>query len=262
MQDFPLIIAHRGSSENLEENSLGAMEAAVQEGAQMLEMDVRVTKDQIMVLHHNNRLRLLKPNLKINTLTYNELETLGYKLPTLKDVLTKLPKHTLINLDLKDHTMDLALKALIATQNLEERVYFDTSNPFLLQRYQVFFPKASYVLSSVSPVDPLNLSQTFIGRAVIWSVTTLFSRIAGFQFRRKVNRSSFTEHVSLFRAYCRRQDVEYYHSVGIGVFVFTVNREKNMRKFIEMGVDGIKTDRPGELKRVIDDMKRERIEQS
>ena len=48
-----LIIAHRGASAYAPENTLGAFKAAIEMGADMIEFDVRKTKDNVLVLNHN-----------------------------------------------------------------------------------------------------------------------------------------------------------------------------------------------------------------
>lgn len=242
----PLIIAHRGASENVGNNTLESILASAKAGATMIEMDVRITRDQILVLHHNNRLKLTNPKLKIATLTYQELVDQGYNLPTLKEVLEKLPSTMLINLDLKFSTMDLALKELIKFKNIEKRIYFDTNNAFLLHRYQHFFPDANYVLSGNGSWDPFNASDTFVGRIFRFLTPMILSYPIRFQFKRKVKKI-FTDYVSLYWRLCTQKDVNFFHSLGIKVMVYTVNSQDNMRKFIDMGVDGIKTDYPNIL---------------
>ncbi len=249
----PLIIAHRGASGEAEDNSLEAFLLAAKQGADMIEMDVRVTKDQVLVLNHNDRLKRFHPGLKISSKTYHELIAFGMKFPKLEEVLEALPPHILINLDLKSTLMDLALKELINRKKLEKRIYFDTTNWLVLHRYQYFFPNANFILSNSTSWDPLNVSTTYLGRIVRFLIPFFLSLPLKVLFKRKLNRVT-VDYVTLYSRLCTKKDVEFYHSLGIKVFVFTINKEENMRKFIERGVDGIKTDNPGLLSRVIHEM--------
>lgn len=246
----PLIIAHRGASGYAKDNSLEAFLLAIKQGANMVEMDVRVTKDQILVLNHNDRISRLKPGLKVSSKTYQELVELDIKLPKLSDVLEHLPKDILINLDLKSNIMDLALKELVSGKEIEKRIFFDTNNWFVLHRYRIFFPNANFVLNNSTLWDPLNLGSTIIGRIVRFLFSAFLFLPMRFSFQRKLKKVD-TEYVTLYHRLCTKEDVDLYHSLGIKVFVFTLNKEKNMRKFIAMGVDGIKTDKPDLLHSVL-----------
>lgn len=246
----PLVIAHRGASTYEEQNTLEGILLSAKQGADMIEMDVRITKDQILVLHHNNRLKLTKPKLKISSLTYQELTDHGYNLPTLKEVIEKLPDTVLINLDLKSPTMDLALKTLISKKNIEKRIFFDTDNWLVLDRYQHHFPHANFILSNSTSWDPLNVSSTFLGRAAQFLFPFILSFPLRVMFHRKLHKIT-TDYVTLYHRLCKKKDVEFFHSMGIKVFVFTLNKEKNLRAFIDMGVDGIKTDRPALLSEIL-----------
>ncbi len=52
----PLIIAHRGSSEEAYENSMDAFSLAVSQKADMIELDTHLTSDGIFIVHHNKRI--------------------------------------------------------------------------------------------------------------------------------------------------------------------------------------------------------------
>lgn len=239
-----LIIAHRGASQYEEDNSLPAIQLAIEQGADIVEIDVRATKDQVLVLRHDDRFKRLDSKHKVSNMTYQEITDRGIVLPILKEVIKKIPPHIKLNLDLKSPNMDLALKALIdADPNLEERIFFDSPNPFVLQRYHLFFPKSKTVFNSSFQHDPLNLSSSFLGRIGLATLPMLFSYPYRKLFRRQ-SLKTYPHFVSVMPRLCKQQDVDFYHSLGIGVFVAVVNKEKNMHKFIALGVDGIKTDRP------------------
>lgn len=253
MNNRPLIIAHRGASSEAEENTLEAVQLAIQDGADMIEMDLNSTKDQVLVLSHNDRLSLRHPNLKISKLTYEELrEKTGVEFPRLTDVISQIPSHILINLDLKKTTMDLAIEKIISPPEIQKRIYFDSNNAFLLQRYEVFFPQAKSVFNSTL-ANPLNIADTPIAAMAIFFLALFLSFFSRLIFRRKLNQF-FPDYVSLNTRLCSRKNVEFFHKLGIKVMVCPVNKEKNMRKFIDIGVDGIKTDRPKVLSDIVREM--------
>ncbi len=220
------------------------------QGAEIVELDIRQTKDLVLVMSHADLLSLLH-GVKISQLTYAELEARGYQPEKLADTLKAIPPHVRLDLDLKDTYLDLALADLLKKNDDEKRIIFDSNNVPLLHRYQHHFPKAAQMLNTGSLRDPLNMSSTFAGRLILFFLPILFNFPYKFLFRRKVRRS-LPEFISFYSGFCKLADVNFYHSIGVKVFVYTVNKEQNMRKFIAMGVDGIKTDKPALLKKVCD----------
>ena len=73
----PLIIAHRGASALAPENTLAAFQKAVDDGAEGIEFDVRLSKDGIPVVFHDFGLkRICRREGRVSDLTYAELEKL------------------------------------------------------------------------------------------------------------------------------------------------------------------------------------------
>ncbi|NNE97660.1 MAG: hypothetical protein HKN25_01435 [Pyrinomonadaceae bacterium] len=73
----PLIIAHRGASALAPENTLAAFRQAIDDGAEGIEFDVRLSKDRIPVVFHDSRLiRICERDEKVSDLTYTELRQL------------------------------------------------------------------------------------------------------------------------------------------------------------------------------------------
>ena len=93
----PKIIAHRGVTRNDQENTLPAYHQAFSEGADGLEIDVRLSKDEKPIIFHDeDTSRLFKKNLEIKNTTFFELEALGNnenRIPLLDEVLDFLPQN-------------------------------------------------------------------------------------------------------------------------------------------------------------------------
>ena len=93
----PKIIAHRGVTRNDQENTLLAFHQALLEGADGLEIDVRLSKDEKPIIFHDeDTSRLFDKNLEIKNTIYSELETLGNsenRIPLLDEVLDFLPQN-------------------------------------------------------------------------------------------------------------------------------------------------------------------------
>ena len=93
----PKIIAHRGVTRNDQENTLPAYHQAFSDGADGLEIDVRLSKDKKPIIFHDeDTSRLFKKSLEIKNTTFFELEALGNnenRIPLLDEVLDFLPQN-------------------------------------------------------------------------------------------------------------------------------------------------------------------------
>lgn len=108
----PQFVAHRGYQKAFPENSLAAIQGAIDCGANHIEIDVQITKDQKLVLFHDKNLkRLTGANGKISDHSLKQLKTLSLKeadrfgeqfiherIATLEQVCTRIAKHPAITL--------------------------------------------------------------------------------------------------------------------------------------------------------------------
>lgn len=107
----PLVIAHRGASRLAPENSLQAVELAIQLGADMVEFDVRRTRDGVLIAHHNATVR----RRTIRSLTYAEITDLSDRAPaTLAEIVRLAAGRTLLDVELKEEGYEAEALAIIA----------------------------------------------------------------------------------------------------------------------------------------------------
>ena len=110
--DQVIVVCHRGDWRNYPENSIPAIESVIKMGADMVEIDIQLTKDSVLVLSHDrtiNRCTTGKGN--INEMTYEELQqyylktahgvrsSLDLKIPTLEEALKVCKDRITVNLD-------------------------------------------------------------------------------------------------------------------------------------------------------------------
>ncbi|MFH5836258.1 glycerophosphodiester phosphodiesterase family protein [Proteiniclasticum sp. C24MP] len=126
-----LVAAHRADAMNAPENSLSAIESALSLGAGVIEMDVQMTEDGVLVLHHDTSLlRMVGVPESVADFTYEELMELeigsrfddaftGERIPTLTEALQVVKDRGEVLLDVKvnDKRSEVAVKIL---QELEE----------------------------------------------------------------------------------------------------------------------------------------------
>ena len=120
----PKIIAHRGVTRNDQENTLPAYHQAFSDGADGLEIDVRLSKDKKPIIFHDeDTSRLFKKNLEIKNTTFFELEALGNnenRIPLLDEVLDFLPQNKECFIEIKSdaNTVPFLDKLRIEKKNI------------------------------------------------------------------------------------------------------------------------------------------------
>jgi glycerophosphoryl diester phosphodiesterase len=93
----PLVIAHRGATAHAPENSLAAFEAAIVAGADMVEFDVRLTADDVLVVHHDSSVH----GVPVSRLTMAELRELHEAVTTLTEALALCSGRIAVDVELK-----------------------------------------------------------------------------------------------------------------------------------------------------------------
>lgn len=108
-----MIIAHRGESFDAPENTLASVNLAWERNAEAVEIDVRLSKDNRVIVFHDRRtLRIGNKNKKVKNQTLDELKQLDVgswksekfkneKIPTLKEVFQTVPKYKKIIVEIK-----------------------------------------------------------------------------------------------------------------------------------------------------------------
>lgn len=247
----PLLVAHRGGSLLAPENTLPAFRMATDEWwADMLEMDVRLTRDgQVVVIHDATLDRTTDGSGAVADHTLEEIRSLdaGYRftdehgghpfrgrgivVPTLDEVLSEFPG-TRINIESKEPAVAGPLARVIARHGAEQRVLVAAEReksrrdargypgPWGASYGQILLFWLLHRLPGGSPYTPrADIFQVPERRGRLTVVTPRFVREA--------------------------------HRLSIPVQVWTVNEEEDMRRLLDWGVDGIQTDRPDVLSRIL-----------
>lgn len=109
--DYVVVISHRGDWRNYPENSIPAIESIIRMGVDMMEMDVKMTKDSVLVLMHDKTIdRMTNGKGKVSDITYDSLMTFrmkrahnvvtdSIKVPTLREALLCCKDRILVNVD-------------------------------------------------------------------------------------------------------------------------------------------------------------------
>ncbi|MGX7679673.1 glycerophosphodiester phosphodiesterase family protein [Jatrophihabitans sp. DSM 45814] len=246
----PIAFAHRGFSPIGAENSLAAFQAAVDLGYRYLETDARASADGVAVAFHDALLdRLTNHTGRLNALTWNELSQArivgSEPIPRLEDLLGQFG-HAFFNIDVKTAAVIGPTLDAVRRTNSWHRVRLAT---FSDRRLSVLRKVAGpYVATSLSPSEIVSLKLASVGPQVIRSVP------ARLPVRRQFGGARAAQ-VPAGPRWLRLVDRTFIESArerGFEVHVWTVNRRSEMHRLLDLGVDGIMTDRADVLREVLE----------
>ncbi|MBF8293680.1 MAG: hypothetical protein HW389_225 [Bacteroidetes bacterium] len=234
----PYVMAHRGISGKAPENTLAAFALACETpGIDMIELDVRLSKDdEVIVLHDRTLQRTSTGNGAARNYLTTEIKEFDAgswfdpsfaqeRIPTLLDVLMMVNKRRWLNIELKSDFFFPEKPELLERQVLEtvgdlgyeECVMYSSFNHRMLGNIRRFNPTAV--------------------TGVLYSVGRDFGRMPS-KLARRVGASVF---VCAKREVTRRM-LDDARTNGIAFYVYTLNSTSSVRRMIELGVDGILSD--------------------
>ncbi len=257
VHDKPLFFAHRGGSLLAPENTLSAFEQGVAFGADALELDIQTTSDgEIVVIHDPTVDRTTDGSGPVASYALEKLQSLdaGYRLsldggntypfrgqgitiPTLREVFERFPAIR-INIDLKESTpaREQCLWQLIQEYQAADRVLVASGDLHLpIIRFRRL--AAGRVATSASAQEIRTFVLAVAARASRW----LHPPYDALQVPETYRGIRVVSRLLLETA----------HRLGLDVHVWTVDQQSDMERLLALGVDGIMTDRPDILARVM-----------
>lgn len=239
-----LAFAHRGGAYHPEieglENTLAAFEHAVALGYDYLETDVHVTRDGVLLAFHDAVLdRVTDREGAIASSTYAEVREAQVagreQVPTLARLFDEFPDAR-FNIDIKSEGAVPALAEFVAAREAWDRVLVGS---FSARRLRLFRElTGGRVPTSAHPLEVAAFRLLPSGRLA--DLVTR-GRVAALQIPRRRGRLVVTTRGLVRRA----------HAAGKHVHVWTVDDPDEMRELLDLGVDGLFTDRTDVLKAVL-----------
>lgn len=225
-----LIIGHRGSQGTAQENTTASLQEAMNADADMIEFDVRLTRDRIPVLAHNLHLYGTQKRelvfLRRYTLAELQKKTKGdnHPLTTLEDALDLCFGKIYLNVEIKE------VSAVIPTMEILNR-YAKTSEQWDSLLITSFKPLALRAVRREAPHAAIGMLHHrnplgFLG----WHRLLNFSAV-GFH-----------------RLYINTIALEAAKRLGIFTYAYTVNRVSAAENLARQGVDGVVTDYPRRMR--------------
>ncbi|NRG45209.1 glycerophosphodiester phosphodiesterase [Bacillus sp. CRN 9] len=234
------IFAHRGLSGHYPENTMAAFQAAMDSGADGIELDVQMTKDGQLVIIHDERIdRTTDGNGYVKDFTYEELNELdaggwfassftGESLPTLENVFQWLVKESnrlTLNIELKNDIihyegMEEKVLNLIDDYQLEDRIILSSFNAQSLKKVRELHPTISigYLIAGIR-TDALAVAEDIGADAIHCQEDFALSNYG-------------------------KKALE----AGFPLRVYTVNRYEAKADLVAAGVEVIMTDYPEQFK--------------
>ena len=231
-----ITLAHRGGSLETHENTLEGFNYAVKIGCNYIETDVQASKDEIPYIFHDDDLkRVAGIDKKFNDLNSYEIDKIRIfgdcKIPRLIDCLNAFSEIK-FNIDLKtDEVMIPALK-ILSEQKTYDRVCIASFSDRRLAYTRQHYPK---FCTSMGPSEIFKIKLMSLGLNV-FNIEGDCVQVPIYKYGVKL----VTKHF-----------INFIHERGLKIHVWTINDSNVMDNLIELGVDGIITDKPSELNNLI-----------
>lgn len=230
--DRQLLIGHRGGEYGVE-NTIDTILYAGTHGADYVEMDVLLTKDNIpVVIHDNNLKRLANQSKKISDLTLKEVQEISIKgggkkskIPTLRELSKQVKGRTKLLLEFKTHgkekesIVDKTIEILKEEGILKETI-FHTAEDKIIKEFNEKY-------------EELTMGYVFVGKLGTFSAKKMSKMPVDF--------------ISAEESLINKNMIREIHKSHKAVFAWTINDDYKVERLLELGVDGIITDYPVEM---------------
>jgi glycerophosphoryl diester phosphodiesterase len=215
-----LKIGHRGARAYEPENTLSSFRRAVELGVDAIELDVRKTKDnEIVVIHNSDVNKTTDGSGAVSDFTLDEIKKLvtekGEHIPTLEEVLDAVGKRVKILVELKEPGTEEKVLALIQRKKLIETVILISFNEDVLRKVKELNDEVATGLIYVRHKNPIQSALDLKAEYLL----------------------------PLYR-FTHFANVQKAHEKGLKVIVWTINTKEEALEYKKKGVDGIATDRP------------------
>lgn len=236
MSRLPLITAHAGCM-NTVPNSIESIMKGIETGADIIEVDVRATKDGVPILIHDPSINTIQDEqIQVNEITFENLEKhINNKMVTLLEALDIAHQYNIVlNLDIKSLDAIDSIAALVNYEKMNNHVILSGCKKEKAIYLYNNYPQFQYLLN----VDTNSLSEEdFNQQSIIEEICN------------EANSMSCCG-INIDYKYCNEEIIKYFHSRFLPVAVWTIDNECDMEKYIELGVYSITTNKINTLKHI------------
>ncbi len=244
----PMFFAHRGGGKEAPENTIAAFENSAENGIDVLELDIRVTKDgELVVIHDSNLDRTTNGTGVVAETTLADIKRLdagynfkdenlagfpfrekGVKIPTLEEVFERFPERAM-NVELKDQNPALAsvLCSSIRKYDRAGSVIVASTDSTVLEKFR---SNCSGVATSAS------------FREALWFLF-LYKIGLSDRFEARMQALQIPENL-LGMNVVSKDFIRAAHERGLKLHIWTANKKSDINRLVDIGVDGVMTDYP------------------
>jgi len=245
----PQIIAHQGSSFELPPNTIEAFELAINQGADIIELDIWQTKDEIwIVIHDENLSRITGIDKSIGDVSLAEVRTFDagfgfykdnpnikkakntqYNIPSLEQIFKNYPNQR-INIEIKDPNESGLIKLieLINRYNMQDNILVVSSHYNVIKKFRKL---TKYKIATAA-------SRSDIKRMMFWSWIPFYqNKFDAFQL------PFYSETIKKYGMNLPDW-IKEKQEMGLEVHYWTIDNSKDIMHAVSIGANGIITNRP------------------
>jgi glycerophosphoryl diester phosphodiesterase len=215
-----LRIGHRGARAYAPENTIASFKKALEIGVDAVELDVRKTKDnQLVVIHDEDIKRTTDGEGLVCKLTLKQIKGFsgegGEKIPTLEEALDFLDKKVKVFVELKEEGIEERVLKVVHDRGLEKNVVIVSFLEDALRKVRELDGEIETGLIYAKHKNPLKSALDLKANYL----------------------------VALYR-FMHTANVDKAHQSGLKVVVWTINTPEEVAEYVKKGVDGITSDKP------------------
>jgi glycerophosphoryl diester phosphodiesterase len=215
-----LKVGHRGARAYEPENTLSSFKRALELGVDAVELDVRKTLDnELVVIHNANVNKTTNGSGVVNELTLEEIEGLVIEknehVPTLEEVLDAVANRVKVLVELKETGTEEQVVNLIRRKGLVENVIIISFHEDILRKVRQLSDELATGLIYVRHKNPIQAALDLNAEYLL----------------------------PLYR-FTNSANVKTAHEAGLKVIVWTINNKEDVEEYKKKGVDGIASDKP------------------
>lgn len=247
----PIIIAHRGAMGYAPENTLAALKLGIELGADAIEIDLRQTMDRIPVALHDATVNnTTNGSGNIKNILFNDLRKLdagswfnskfsSETVPSLQEIIDILPDSVILIIEFKEGNdtypeIEERTVSLIRENKIESQVLLKSFDPNVLERLRILAP-------DIPQVYVYTFRIPWLGMIIDRGIT--FGSIFNID----------TEYLQPHRFFLSESFVKAAQSRGFKIISWGVNSEEDITESLEYGVDGIETDYPDKVLKLLNE---------
>jgi glycerophosphoryl diester phosphodiesterase len=227
------VIAHRGDSFHHIENTQSAIDSAIKKGADMIEIDIRATKDKELVIFHDlTLLRLARKHWSISRSSLTQLKAVklskGESILTLAEALQLIKGKCKLNLEIKIEGYEEKILTCIKEYQMEEEIIISSKKISVLKQFKTLAPD--------------------IPRAFVINYAHLRKKTAILAAK-----ELGVEAIHPINLLSTKDLIQFIHDQGLKARPYPINSTSRANQLLRLGVTSMFTDKPELLKKVFHD---------